>query len=575
MKRYYVITVLMICISGSIIPVTYKYASKLVEENRISLVKNKRNYIVSNIISNITAIINYMELTSNNLNQTLSQEAADLPFKLINNNLLTHRITYFRLIRDSYELDQHIEDGKKIYNVSEFKPYNLVDGKAVYITNISYPLILLLMATPLGTSPGLPSVGTFNALSIESDRLISLINEPTISFYISPVIVTERLDGSINRVVSLVKKTSRWINAVQFDIDNMFNNVVDNDTILNVYSSTNTSLPFYSHNSDKMVKENGSYSTIDFFYQSWIIEVNILNYRNNTVTITIVVLVSLMGVIYILLMIAVKTFSILKKLSINKQILAIRSANSIVLHEIRNLLNSVYIIFQIKHTNLDRDDIHSIEKSINLTIDVISNTLDYERLLFGNVKLNTQGHYIDNIIKEIIVKYTFINIEYSYSNTVKSTIINVDKKIYSEIFQNGLNNAHKFSSDDNIIIKSDMVNDYVLTCIINKYQKIEVDLDDIFVPYFIKDKEHEWRNVSDRLKLNTKIVEIVAPFINTNRLRNTIKYDKLYHDNDELQIKSTGLGLSISRLAAKSHNGECGIMILPGNYICFWFIIKA
>lgn len=182
-----------------------------------------------------------------------------------------------------------------------------------------------------------------------------------------------------------------------------------------------------------------------------------------------------------------------------KQIKAVHNSNNIVIHEIRNIINSIYVIFQLKdYLEITHGDIDLIKQSINNIINLLSRVLDYEKLMYGTYVPKLQNINIIDKLNQFINKYQFANIDLTYTDSLEK-YYNLDENKLQGLVFNGLNNSIKFCKDNYVLVRCQPVdNKYILIEIINWFENVDPDIDPetVFKPFYLNKNQHYERLLS-------------------------------------------------------------------------------
>jgi len=163
---------------------------------------------------------------------------------------------------------------------------------------------------------------------------------------------------------------------------------------------------------------------------------------------------------------------ILEKDNIHKQKLL-----SIIGHDIKNPLSSVYSITDFLIHNSDSVDeielknYHNIiHRAVKNSLSLLDNLLLWSMNIMGKLNYNFTDINIKNLIEQSIELYNSSIIEKNLSISIETKYENVfaDKNMLSSILRNLINNAIKFSPDDGVIkILTEEQDDKVLVKVID------------------------------------------------------------------------------------------------------------
>jgi len=268
-----------------------------------------------------------------------------------------------------------------------------------------------------------------------------------------------------------------------------------------------------------------------------------------------------------------------------KRLRIVQNTGSVILHEIRNLLNMPICLLDMEPIiqGADRD---TVKHSLRQVVDVASNYLEYEQLLKGiSVTKRSLANPV-SLLKTITRNSVSlggadITTELTWSPDT-DIMLYLDVGKYIEIISNLLTNAVKHSYDGHVMVRLTIIDDYLLTEIINAYDIYKaIDANKLYIPSFMYDNDpHEadlWSDLlNNQLKLDVNARNHILPY-----LTGKDDYIKTHEHNEcwigkqvtAYQIRSTGIGLSIARLLCKTLGGETNLEIFP-KYINQWAIIK-
>lgn len=588
-------TAVIVCIIiGSVcIPLILKNISDVEKDLAKASLQRIHDRSVSLINSEIIALNNYLTLVSEgltevyNLNGTLDnfQRIADAPFKLTSLGLI--RITYFRIITTENQLNQHVDYGMKLYNVSNFLPYNLVNGSAVTIApgTETYPMLLLLIASPKGTSPGLPKFGSFNAESVGGQETIFISQMNDTEFSVGRIIRRVRVDGSLNVIIPVSNKNKDWISVAQFDVSNFLDETlgsVDNAII----EISDSNIFYTSKSKTSLEKSNHAKTTlISFKLRSWTVTTTLSvahqqSFQTESSMIIVIILVCLLILIIGATVAGLYTAKVVADRNLYQQIQVIHNSHNIAVHEIRGIMNTISVIYQLRsdQSEMTDEDSKTVRSGINNCIHILSNLLDYEKLLHGTYVPMIDVIDIEKTIKDIIDKYNFVNITLTYQRNMP--LLKLDQSKLLELIHNGLNNATKHTSNHMVMVRIQRINSNLFIEIINDYNEIPSDFssNDLFIPFFIRESSDKkiWHNTIKTLQCDQNWYEQISPYMGHSELDTVVKKQTTNIDGKKWNVKSTGLGLSISRLLAKALRGECGLDIdTQSKRATYWIVLPC
>lgn len=610
MKKVRVFTLVCIIILAVLGGVGIKYIIDYVSQQEDNIISEKFNQrsslIINKLNSNITAFGNYLasanlgieQLYLDGLSPNMSlnqfQRIAGEPDDVIKFN--TTRIIYSRIINDSNELNIFLAIASKLYNKTNIQPYENLNGTATRLpNNFTYPLLLELIAHPFGSVPGLPKFGVLNVLTVNGFNTTELrksIEFPNRQISVSNVNIVTRVDGIIEKNFLFSTLIKPWYVFSSLDPDNFLSTILsdNDDEFINIKIMDEKTTLFETANQNDLSNRIIIHK-IKFPFRDWTIIITATNSfsdNNKTTSKVFILAVAISLVVITLLGIAlIGEFGVYQtrvteaKNEMTQKTESIHQSNRIVLHEIRNLTNIIFGIFNIrKNKQLINNDFDVVKNTICSILKLTTNIIDFEQLLFNKYTPKQDNIDIIHLINDIIQQCNIVNIELNYPDF--NTIIIGDCDKLQELILNGLSNATKHTEDRFIKIKIQPINDGLLLCEITNHVNTlpTVDFESCFIPFFMKgeDSRHIWGYTIDTLlTLNKDMYEKASKYIfNDEPLFNTTRY--VSTQDAELYIhkkSSSGLGLAISRLIAKALGGECGVEYDKSKLtVKFWFVVK-
>lgn len=217
-------------------------------------------------------------------------------------------------------------------------------------------------------------------------------------------------------------------------------------------------------------------------------------------------------------------------------------------HEIRTpmtgVLGMLEILLQTPLNETQKDYVLTIQNSSKSLLNILNDILDFSKIEAGKIELKPQPFDLHNMLKDISTLFDAIARQKELELILQlhpdiPTSINADKYRITQITNNLVSNAIKFSSKNKIEIK---VNAEKISGALYKYR---VDVIDYGIGI---------------TKENQK--KLFIPF---SQVDNT-----LFRTFD-----GTGLGLAISRELVQLMKGEIGVVSEPGSGSNFWFTFEA
>lgn len=607
---YAVITsVMIICLilGGVLIPLLGDNIKNAEDDKIDALVIDINRDVTHRFISNTTALGNYMLMTvggfeglynlwnrTGELNQDNFQFILDKPHEMSAFDMT--RVLVSRHTRSVEEMNRLIDFFRLYYNrpndtIRFFSPIN---GTPVFdnITDSYYALV----TSPYNDLPGFRIGFPRTAAIVGEDVLRSVETFPPGV----PVLtqLNERIDinGNVHHNMDLATHHNGWVITSAFSqvefLDSLLHDIIlTNKAVIEAYEPNKTT--FY-RSSNESVSRFFTESEIRLGEKSIIIRTTLnKNTENGNRTsayliVRIVAWIIVMAIIVILgIAVAINDMNnarhlMQQEIDSNKKIQAVAHSNNLKIHEIRNIINATNLITKAKsYEKLTESDYDIVKNSIDNLVDIVSRVLDFEKLLTGTYEAVSDVVNIVDLINNVLRRYQYVNITMSH-NIIPEYIITDKLKMY-ELLQNGLNNSCRYTTDERVKVRVQVIDDYLLVEILNKADNESIlgllegtTIDDIFIPFFVREDESMWYDVIDNLRKDDKIHEKVSPYFGIENLAMIYNFSKSedYHGKD-LNSRTTGLGLSISRLVSRVFNGECGIDVDDDNSIVrYWFAVK-
>jgi PAS domain S-box-containing protein len=218
-------------------------------------------------------------------------------------------------------------------------------------------------------------------------------------------------------------------------------------------------------------------------------------------------------------------------------------------HEIRTPLTGILGMADIlSTTRLDAQQIEylsTIQQSGENLREIINNVLDFSKIEAGKMKLYKKVFKLQVIIdnaKSLFLSICKKPIKFEfYSDPNLPEFIIADRNRLSQVINNLISNAVKFTSKGKVVIKAELI----------KTNKV------------------------------AKTLEIKISVIDTGKGIPLDQQEKLFDpfsqvdDFDTRQYEGTGLGLSICRELVQLHDGKMGMESEPEKGSCFWFTFLA
>ncbi len=222
-------------------------------------------------------------------------------------------------------------------------------------------------------------------------------------------------------------------------------------------------------------------------------------------------------------------------------------------HEIRTPLTGILGMVELLHnTNLteeQKDYLETLQHSGENLRETINLVLDYSKIEAGKVKLREETFELNGLIKEAEKMFLSISTKkgldfFAESDPDLPEYIKSDKQRVSQILNNLISNAFKFTSKGSVKVSVSLVDNNLLP---------END-NSILIKIEVTDSG---KGISASEQKN-----LFKPFYQTEQ-----EYDR--------KFEGTGLGLSISKELTTMLGGEIGLQSKPGRGSTFWFTFKA
>lgn len=574
-----------------------KYLVKLVDNQQNNNTQLKFNQfsddIMSHIKTNLTAFSNYLTTSAQGINQLYNngltsnitqndfQRVCKVPELIIGFKLT--RVFYARIINSSDELSFFVPTLQKIYNNSNFLPYNNFNGTPITIplNTTNFPLLLAFVTHPIGSIPGLLKIGSVNFLGasgVNVTETLGLINSLDRVIRVSKIITTIRIDGVAETHISMSTNLYPWIGYATLNANDFLQTIMDEykDIGIDVLITADENDTIYKIvNQTEKLSSLQTIKSINFQYRTWKVMFTATQTfvdNNSTNASKIILALAITALVVIVLGILIvgefaisveKQNMIKKELDSSRKIEAVHQSNRLVLHEIRNLSNAGFSLFKLRKANqITVTDFTITKDTFERVIGLTTNILDFEQLLSENYVPKQDTIDVHETIKSCFTKYIGVTIEISHKNV--DQIIIIDNAKLQELIINGLSNAVKFAKDNFVRIKvQNLEHSRLLIEIINWFdQDININFEERFIPFFMKGDDNEliWsKTINNLLTINKNIYGDIQTCFSDESFENKTIISKSEDTNIYENIKSSGLGLSIARLIAKALGGECGV----------------
>lgn len=570
-------------------------------------VQSVNNQLVFEISSNISALNNYLSTVGDafdtyyglNISIDPYQVAAAQP--VLNSAFDISVISTGKILNSLVERIEFENKGKLLYNVSSFQIYNLINRQPHYIPyNYSFetrPLTGLFIQHPQGNAPGLPELGSANFETVFIDDIDILLNLENKKFLMSSLITILGVDQMTASFIILQHKHQNWLITAQFE-PFLFLNIITNDVVVHkyfYYEISDGNLFQYASNTNKpQLSQFKNSQTVNFINNQW--RVNLwatetfvdenTDISSDVILIASILILVLFALLFTLIIVTVNIFNVQNETLLqhehNQKINMVHQSNNIMLHEVKNIAGTANAVLQFKtHKTLTVSNFQVINQAVKHICEIITNILDYEKLLSDDYEMEIEDVNIVEYTKHIITSYESINV--ILCTDLKNVHLCIDKLKFYEILMNVLNNVAKHATlDSNIYFNLQLVEtDYVYVEIINEYiceNNTEMIMDDIFVPFFMKTNEKLWNHTLDFLKTNN--TTFIRDDFDTYCLKNTFSHHIIHRAKNKenvFHLKSSKLGLSICKLISKALGGDCGVYSFQedGKHkVKFWCAIK-
>jgi len=446
----------------------------------------------------------------------------------------------------------------------------------------------LLLKYPSNIALALPDVGSGNSISSD-ERLADILdgdNETLVSLGINTILLIDRTVSS--RRIGFFVKNRNWMVNNQIDPNVMFAeifNELSSDVVVGMYDQNgdlfyeSSTEPISSYSESRVIDLTFSRLTYEIYLTS-AAESSLRTDSANivmivSVIINILIILAIIGT-FIIVSYVSKVNVIRIELNNLKNIRAIENGVSIIMHEIKNMSQTMILTIEKailenrKHNDeMNGKNLEIIKENASIVTNMAIRAVDYQKLVMGKFAPEYHTFDLDNEIDKIIRKFDYFNI------TVESDkmypIIMTDTLAFKEILHNGISNVPPDS--ENVQIRYQTIDNYLLFEIINRcegFNPKRKDIEEYFLPFFIDPHDEIWKETLVILKKNESLYNTIKTGF-TNDLE-VIRYHNK-SGNVPLKKRSAGLGLSISRLLAKALGGDCGLDSENEN-VTFWFAIQ-
>lgn len=397
------------------------------KDSETRLVKNEFNLISDDITkfieSNLTDLYDQSFLSIVDVdryftrsNETYYQSMTIPPpkiddIRLIMNNIVNRsKFTIFSIavsknIKNKVERDSFLQLTKDIYRDQSMIIFGIRSNGSIYqVDDNQFPLQLLTLLNLPDTRIGVPSIGLLDIYSLDPFNEIDiLLNMTDDDYNLGRVSNIPLQDGSSYRNIAMNVNYRDWLISVTFDPDTFLSNIInDSDQSgINVIILESIYGVFYNNS---VIKASNSDLTkehvFNFFTINWMIEYQATDKffsERDTGNEKIFVVIFVLLYVIIFIMVIITNYAI--KYSSQKEIyrvelnllrkIKIRNHTiHYILHEIRNLLSAPFSLFTIikSKDELDEESFDLIKDSINSSVKLSTNILDFEQLILNKYK---------------------------------------------------------------------------------------------------------------------------------------------------------------------------------------------
>lgn len=182
-----------------------------------------------------------------------------------------------------------------------------------------------------------------------------------------------------------------------------------------------------------------------------------------------------------------------------------------------------------------RQTLGRMEKSITRIIDLLTELLDLEKSMDGELKLDKRDFSIRNLVADAVEQLTdlCLKLNVRVENSADEALVFADRDRIMRVVVNLLSNAVKHSPPDSVVSIATVI----------KAREVEITVQDHGpgIP------EHLQRAIFERF------VQLETP--------------------GRAEVPSTGLGLTICKSFIEAHKGLIGVRSEPGKGSTFWFVL--
>lgn len=486
---------------------------------------------------------------------------------------------------------------RQYYNVSNFSIIQNIDGRVNVLTpNESINTHPAYLTAPYAYLPAIPNVGATDR-SVIIPNFDSVLAIPDAEPIMVGVLETTLIDGTLERRTNILVNGFDMIASINFNLDMFLDNILVSSEVVILVSDSRIGTYYHTNNyqdiSPFRYETNITVGTYTFHVTVALTNTEVARLRTDAKITVMWFSIGALCVLFVGMIVIIWTIylsnmraSVKNDIQAKKRLEITTKSNSIVIHEMRNLLNALYVTYSMKEPeNFDKEDIITTKLYLDRIYELITKILDYESLLAGNFVDKQTLTDVMELTEPVVRSYVFHASNITYSANLPKVLMNSLK--YQELLQNGLNNAIRYANEQPIVVRIQLAENrygnFLLTEVINRFSGNFMlnkdDVENLFIPFFIADCDHTemdiWNDVRKRLQLDHEKYSWARNYFGTGSLGYDISYPKKMHiEQDEIPMKTTGLGLSISRLLAKALGGECGLE-QSEDYVRYWFILRC
>ncbi len=556
--------------------------------NIISLINDNFRKLHNQVYLYATAIDQYFDINATQFSDTsnIRQYTQNI---IKNSDFNIYGMTSSKFINDIHYKNAFLNISKKIYNNSNMIIYGLYQNGTYYnVDEFILPVLLLSFTNQPLALIGVPAIGLLNLFDIQStnlanvtNTLYTLLNMSDRIYALSLIIYTVLPDNTLFTNMVFNTKYKDWLIGTNFNPTVFLKNIIKNanKTFINIHINDTNGHIFDNEPIDDIILKKQIVS--DYITSKWTITFGATHLFNSRYvssfrTIVFVLLVLIFTALNIISLLFINILyyvhnkkMLLSQISFSKKLDISHQSIHYILHEIRNILSYPYSMLSIMPNieQLSQTNIDVIKSNVKSAVLMSTSILDFELFLMNNYIPKYNNVNIQALISNNIIT---LSQKIMYYSNIGGNVI-IDDSKYMEIFNNGLVNACKYNNNNIIIIRTQLVNDFIFTEIINTTNSISGDIETLFIPKFLENNKQIYdTQITNKFVLDLNIFNKIK-----NNFLSDLQLIYVHSGNSEQYIysESSGFGLGLCRLIAKALNGDAGI-VYKNDLFNFWFAVK-